>query len=290
MSQESIVFYNGSFIREGDFTLSPFSRALHYGDGVFETMRAYGGAVFRFDLHLERFFSGLQTLSITNRWARRDIYTAVSELLMKNGLGDASVKILGFRSGPDGPNPVPGSGADIMIAARPFDAAKKALYEKGITACVASNRRNKDSIIAAIKSLNYLENIIGRIEAAKKGCDEVLFLNTCGNVAEGATSNIFIVKKGSIAAPPLHAGILNGITRGAVIQIAREKGIACNDKDILLDDVLSADEVFLTNSLMEIMPLVRVDDTAIGGGSPGMVTMKLMSDYRALVEKELAGG
>ena len=281
------VFHNGTFVQENDFSLSPFSRALHYGDGVFETIRSYNRSVFRFDRHMQRFFNGLKTLKIVTKLKQQDIYDAVRGLIRKNRLYDASIKILGFRHGADGPTPPSGAHADILILARPFDSTKKMLYERGIRACFASSRRNVHSVVTSIKSLNYLENILGRIEAREKGVDEALFLNTSGQIAEGATSNLFIVKNKKIVTPPLHAGILDGITRDVVIQLAKDKNIHCKEKDLFHDDLMRAEEAFLTNSLMEIMPLVLVDDRVIGDGKPGPVTLQMMTHYKESVQEAL---
>jgi len=282
-----IVYYNGKYLKEDEVCISPFSRALHYGDGVFETMRSYAGRIFRLEDHLSRLLNGLGVLRIKADLNVPEIHSAIEGVLQKSSLSDASVKIIAFRQGGEGPAPPPDSGASVLISARPFDYKRKEQYEKGISAQVVSIRRNNYSPVALIKSLNYLDNILGRLEARDNKADEALFLNINDKVAEGATSNIFMVKGGIIKTPPDHAGILKGITRQAVLQIAEEDGIALSEIDFSVEELLSADEVFLTNSLMEIMPLVSVNKKDIGKGLTGDMTGKLMEEYSSLVKKEL---
>lgn len=284
---ESIFYYNGSFLKEGEAAISPFNRGLHYGDGVFETMRSYAGHIFRFEDHVKRLLDGLEVLKIKAGRDNSEFYNAVEKVLRKNGLSDASVKIIAFRQGGEGPTPPADSKASFLITARPFDRERKARCEKGISGYVVPIRRNNYSPVSFIKSLNYLNNILGRLEARDNNADEALFLNILNKVAEGATSNVFIIKRGTVYTPPVNAGILKGITRDVVLQIAKQTGITCLERDFTMDELSEADEAFLTNSLMEIMPLVSVNDTHIGKGIPGDITKQLMQSYSSLVKKEL---
>ena len=284
---EPIVYYNGALLKESDAVISPFSRGLHYGDGVFETMRSYEGRIFRFQDHEKRLFDGLEALKIKADRGGSELYNAAEKVLQKNGLTDAGVKIIAFRQGGEGPAPPPGSGASVLISAKPFDFERKERCGNGIKGYVVSIRRNNFSPLSLIKSLNYLDNILGRLEAREYSADEALFLNVHNKVAEGATSNIFILRHGILYTPPVSSGILCGITRDVVLHIANEAGTACHERDFFLDELKEADEAFLTNSLMEIMPLVSVNDTLIGKGVPGDITMQLMQSYSTLVKKEL---
>ncbi len=284
---KSIVFFNGEFFQEDDFGLSPFSRGLHYGDGVFETMRSYGGHVFRLQSHVQRLLQGLHVLNISVAIDSREIISAIAKTLQANKLTDAVVKIVAFRQGGEGPLPPLNAQASFLITAKPFDFSRKKQCERGLSAHICAIRRNTTSPVAFIKSLNYLDNILGRIEARDNNAGEALFLNTHDMVAEGATSNLFVVKDSTLWTPPLQAGILNGITREVTLQIAQAARISCREKDFSARELFTADEAFLTNSVMEIMPLISVDQQLIGPGEPGVLTRELMSTYRLLVEKEL---
>ena len=279
------VYYNGSVIQAGAVGLSPFNRGLHYGDGVFETMRVYAGMIFRFEAHMKRIREGLAVLKIDPDLDTMKMKEAVRQVLHANELHDASVKILAFRQGGEGPTPSD-TKASVLITARPFNREIKASYEKGISGYVVSIRRNNYSPVSSIKSLNYLDNILGRLEARDNHAVEALFLNVDGMVAEGATSNIFIVKNGSLYTPPHHAGILNGITRQVLLEIIHDLGLKCFQKDFLPDEIYDADEAFLTNSVMEVMPLVSVNGRAIGAGISGKITEQLMHEYSKLIERE----
>lgn len=285
---QRVVYYNKNLIKEGEAVLSPFNRGLHYGDGVFETLRAYSGEFFRFEDHMNRLLEGLKLLKIaTTDWDRAEICIAAKAVLRANKLRDAAVKVLAFRQGVEGPAPPPGLKASVLVTAASFDHKKKLRYEKGISAHVVSGRRNKYSPVTFIKSLNYLDNILGRLEARDMQADEALFLNTDGKVAEGATSNIFIVKDGILLTPPVNAGILKGITREVVLRIASQTGLQYVEENFSSDEFFGAQEAFLTNSLMEIMPLVAVNGKAISKGVPGDVTRQLMRQYGACVKEEL---
>jgi len=282
------VWFNGRLYAESQLPLPRFGRAVQYGDGVFETMRAYGGRLFRFDDHLKRLAGGLRTLRIREDVDGARMLEAAAGLMKENGLSDAALKIIAFRGSGDGPAPKPGTGASVLMTAGPFDYQRKARCEKGISARVVSIRRNYHSPVAFIKSLNYLDNILGRLEASDSGADEALFLTMDGAVAEGSTSNIFIVTGGRLQTPPLSAGILNGITREAVMQIAAGCGVGCREEDVSPEALQGADEAFMTNSLMEIMPLVSVDSQAIGSGRTGPLTADMARRYRSMVDAELS--
>jgi branched-subunit amino acid aminotransferase/4-amino-4-deoxychorismate lyase len=198
-------------------------------------------------------------------------------------LSDARLKIIAFREGADGPSPLPGLKAEIIITAAPIDDKTKLSYEKGIRGHIVSIKRNNYSPISFIKSLNYLDNILGRIEARENNADEAIFLNIQGRVAEGSTSNIFIIKQGTVFTPPVTEGILNGITRDVIFRISSEIGIKCLEIEFPPGQLFEADESFLTNSLMEIMPLVSVNGKPVGTGNPGEITKTLMDRYCQVV-------
>jgi len=281
-----LLYYDGVLL-EDDPGRALLNRGLQYGDGVFETMRAYDGRLFRFEEHMRRLRHGLAVLK--TRWEQPDAHArdAVDAVLRGNGLRDACVKIVAFRAGAPGATPPADSRALAVIAARPLGPERTADFERGMRAWVASGRRNPQSPAAFIKSLSYVENILGRIEACEHGADEALFLNVSGQLAEGAASNIFMVTGGVLRTPPLSAGILNGVTRHAVLEIAAGIGMPCREEPCMLSDILQADEALLTNSLMEIMPLVMIGGRKVGDGRPGRMTLELQQHYRRMVQKEL---
>jgi len=285
---EQIIYYNGKFVKESETCLSPFNRGFSFGDGVFETMRVYSGRVFRLESHINRLFKGLDLLGIERNADAGSIENAVKSLIDKNSLNDASIKISAFREEYPGLDPVSGLKACYLITSRPFDFIRKERCEKGISAGIVTIRRNQSSPHVFIKSLNYLENILGRREAHGKGYDEAVFLNSLDFVAEGSISNIFTVKDSVVFTPALETGILNGITRDVVIEIAADLGITCCENFLKTDDVLLADEVFMTNSLMEIIPVREIDRQMFSDRCPAIMTADFMRMYREKVDKELA--
>ena len=287
MIMERIVYYNGDLLPADKLAISPFNRGLLYGDGVFETLRAYGGRVFRLDQHLTRMHEGLQVLRIESQWNAHDIKRAINELLNRNKVSEAALRISVFRGDGEGPEPPEGLQPSILISAKPFNTYGEQDYAKGFSAHLVSMRRSSYSPLSRIKSLNYLDNILARLEAREHNAQEALLLNTLGWVAEGATSNIFIIKDKILITPPVDAGILPGITRAAGLEIADSLNLQAREETFSPEELLRADEAFLTNSLMEIMPLVMLNEKKIGSGKPGPLTELLHQGYRELVNKEL---
>ena len=286
---EPIVYLNGKFLQESEVSLSPYNRGLHFGDGVFETLRVYSGRVFRLESHIKRLFRGLDVLGLGNKADVPVIEEAVKGLICENSLTEAALKIIAFREEGPGFDPLPGSKACFLIIPGSFDFKRKKYCEKGISAVIVSIRRNLSSPHVFIKSLNFLENILGRREAHERGFDEAVFLNNYEMVTEGSISNIFIIKDSVLFTPPEDVGILKGITRDVVFEIAKDLGIKCCEESFKTDNVLTADEVFMTNSLMEIMPLREIDGQILGDTCPGSKTADFMRRYREKVDKEVVG-
>jgi len=283
---ERIVYYNGVFAPVENVTISPFNRGLLYGDGLFETLRSYGGRVFRLEQHLKRMADGMQVLRINPCWTAGDMEHAVDELLSRNKLSDASIRITLFRGDGEGPEPHNDLKPLLLMSARPSGSYRAEDYAQGFRAHIVSPRRNSYSPLSRIKSINYLENILGRLEARDHNAQEALFLNGSGWVAEAATANIFMIKDKALITPPADAGILPGITRAAVIGSARSSWNV-REQAFSPEELLRADEAFLTSSLMEIMPLVTVQGRPVGSGVPGPLTGELHQRYRELVQQEL---
>lgn len=286
---EQMIYYKGKLQKESEVCLSPFNRGFSFGDGVFETLRVYSGKVFRLESHINRLFKGLDLLGIERNADVGSIENAVKRLIDKNSLDDASIKISAFREESPGVDPISGLKACYLMTSGPFDFRRKETCEKGISAGIVTIRRNQSSPHVFIKSLNYLENILGRREAQDKGYDEAIFLNSLDYVAEGSISNIFTVKNSGLFTPALDSGILNGITRDVVIEIAADLGIKCCEKFLKKDDLLTADEVFMTNSLMEIIPVREINGQRFNDRCPGKMTADFMRRYTEKVDKEQAG-
>ena len=288
MVMARIVYYNGELLPADKVAISPFNRGLLYGDGVFETLRAYSGRVFRLEHHLKRMHEGLQVLRMEPNGEEHGIERAINELLKLNNLSDAALRISVFRGDGEGPEPPEGMRSSILISAQPCNKYFAENYATGFRAYLVSMRRSSYSPLSRIKSLNYLDNILARLEAREHNAQEALLLNTLGWVAEGATSNIFIIKHKKLITPPVDAGILPGITRAAVLEIAGHLDIKTQEETYSPEELLRADESFLTNSLMEIMPLVMLNERKIGSGRPGLLTGALLQQYRKLVNRELS--
>ena len=287
--KEPIIYYNGKLLKESEVSLSPYNRGVHFGDGVFETLRVYSGRVFRLESHIKRLFKGLDVLGLENKADVPVIEEAVKGLICENSLTEAALKIIAFREECPGLDPVPGSKACFLMLPGSFDFKRKKYCEKGISAAIVSIRRNNTSPHVFIKSLNFLENILGRREAHERGFDEAVFLNNHEMVTEGSISNIFIIKDSVLFTPPAAAGILKGITRDVVFEIAETLGIKCCEEYFKTDYMLTADEGFMTNSLMEIMPLREIEGHQLGDTCPGSKTADFMRRYREKVDQEVLG-
>lgn len=280
--------FNGRIAAPGEVALSPLDRGVLYGDGLFETMRAYGGRVFRLAAHLERLQAAAPVVRMALPWSKEELADAVTGLLVASGLGDAYLRLTVLRGeGPPGPAPPAEAVPHYFVIARSLVPYPERRYRDGATAIVAATRQNESSPLAGIKSTSYLNHVLAIGEARDAGVDEALLLNNRGELAEGATSNLFAVRGDTLLTPPVACGCLPGIARAVVLERAPTLGLAVSPEPFSLPDLLAADEAFLTNSLMEVMPLVRVGDHPIGPGRPGAITARVASDYRALVEREL---
>ena len=284
---EEIIYFNGDLIPRSQAKLSPFDHGFLYGYGLFETMRSYGGAIFRLDRHLARLHHAAETLGIASKLAAFDLEKACYEVLKANSLAEARLRLtVSAGEGDITPNPATCSSITVFIVARGLVPLPPESYERGYTAVLSSWCRNGQSLLSRLKSTCYLENVLARQEAVTAGADEALLLNEKGFVAEGSTTNIFAAGDGMLVTPFTESGALPGITREAVLELAQSMGIMPVLRQVELSELLRADEAFLTNSVLEIMPLTRLDDKPIGSGRPGPLTQRLMSAYKELVIKE----
>ena len=280
-----MVYLNGSLIPRNEASVSVLDYGFLYGFGLFETMRAYGGRVFQLNKHLSRLARSAEMLGI----AVTELEGAVMDTLRVNNLGDARIRIT-ISIGEGGMVPDPGTceKPTVLILASPYTPYSREVYEKGFRAVISTIRRNSQSPLSKLKSANYLESMLARQEARKAGADEAICLNEKGLLAEASMSNIFLVSDGILKTPGVESGILPGITRETVIELASDMSIDTLEQDIRPNELLRAEEAFLTNSLIEIMPLTTVDDKPVGSGKPGEITRKLMAAYKELVETETA--
>jgi branched-chain amino acid aminotransferase len=285
---EEIIYLNGELIPRSQAKLSPFNYGFLYGYGLFETMRSYGGSIFRLDRHLARLHEAAETLGIARELATFDLEKACHDVLKANDLAEARLRLtVTAGEGDIIPNPDTCSGITVFIVARKLVPLPPQSYERGYKAILSSYRRNSRSPLSRLKSTSYLENVLARQEARAAGVDEVVLLNEKGFVAEGSSTNIFLISSQMLITPAIESGALPGITREAVLELAKSMGIMTVVKQAELGELLTAREAFLTNSILEIMPLTRLDNKPIGSGKPGPVTQQLMSSYREMVTKEM---
>ena len=289
---EEIVYLNGSLVPRSRARISVFDHGFLYGYGLFETMRAYNGKIFLLERHIKRLMDGAEAIGLGQKLAGIDLGKACRDTLKANDLKDARVRLT-VTGGEGDAFPWEGKSEapNVVVTARPYRLSPEAKYERGLKASIASVRRCAQSTIAGIKSVNYLVNVLARIEAAEYGLDESLLLNDRGFIAEGGNSNVFFVEGLNLVTPSLDSGILPGITREVVMEMAAEMGIGIIEAEIAVADLERFNEAFLTSSVIEVMPLVAVRDEGghmipIGTGKPGKVTRRLMAAYRERVERE----
>ncbi len=281
------VFINGKLYDKENAKISVYDHGLLYGDGVFEGLRAYSGKVFRLDQHLDRLWASAKAICLTIPMSREAMAKAVNDTLAVNQLKDAHIRLVITRgAGTLGLDPNRTSDPQVIIITDHIALYPKELYENGMEIVTASTIRNHPQALSPrIKSLNYLNNILAKIEGLQAGCQEALMLNHLGFVAECTADNIFLVKKGEVLTPPLDAGVLEGITRDAVIEVAREAQIIVREITLSRHDVYVADEVFLTGSGAEVIPVIKVDSRVIGEGKPGPVTRELTKRFHELTRR-----
>ena len=272
-------------------TLSPFDHGFLYGYGLFETMRADNGAIFRLDRHLARLRGAAEMLGIHSQLASIYLEKACYDTLNLNKLTDARLRLaVSAGEGDITPNPATCKQITVFIAARPLTPLSPENYQKGFRAAVSSLRRNSQSPLSRLKTSCYLENILARQEARAKSADEAIMLNETGMVAEGSSSNIFCISDSVLLTPSIDCGALPGITREAVLELAPALGIRVKETELMPQVLLQAEEAFFTNAVIEIMPLTYIDDRQIGTGKAGAVTHTIMRAYRKLVVKSQTKG
>ena len=278
------VYLDGKLVSERDAKVSVFDHGLLYGDGVFEGIRAYHGRVFKLHEHIERLFCSAHAILLRIPMTPAQVADAVVKTCAANRIQDGYVRLLVTRGvGTLGLNPSSCKRPSVVVIAGKIQLYPAELYEKGMEIITVPTTRNLHSALnPAIKSLNYLNNILAKIEALNGGCEEAIMLNAEGFVAECTGDNLFIVKSGKLLTPPLTAGALYGITRGVVMEQAAASGMPVAESNLTRYDLFNADECFLTGTGAEIVPVTKIDGRKIGSGRPGKVTRRLVKKYRAL--------
>jgi len=281
------VWINGKLFDKADAKISVFDHGLLYGDGVFEGIRIYGAKVFRLREHIERLYESARHIALEIPLNREQMTQAVLDTVKANAKQDGYIRLVVTRgAGSLGLDPGRCSDPQIIVIVDDITMYPAEYCEKGLEVITASIIRNHPNALnARIKSLNYLNNILAKIEAVRAGCQEAIMLNHNGEVAECTGDNLFVVKRGVLRTPHLAAGILEGVTRNAVLELAREAKIPAQEMALTRHDVYSADECFLTGTAAEVVAVVKCDDRPIGNGKPGPVTRQLRERFHQLARQ-----
>lgn len=286
--KENYVFVNGKYFLKEDATVSVFDHGLLYGDGVFEGMRSYHGLVFRMEEHLDRLWESAQSIMLTIPYTKKQMSDIVIQTLQKNKLIDAYIRLVVTRGTGDlGLDPRKCKVPTVFIISDKIVLYDNELYSKGVDIITVPTTRNlPEAVNPGIKSLNYLNNILAKIEATNAGFCDAVMLNHQGYVAECSGANIFIIKDGNLFTPPTYVGALNGITRGAIIDASRKLRIPFEERILTRHDLFNACECFLTGTAAEIVPVVKIDGRVIGNGGPGEITRRLTKGFRDLTKTD----
>lgn len=280
------IYIDGKFYDEQYAKISVFDHGLLYGDGIFEGIRAYHGRVFKLKEHIARLFFSAKAILLTIPMSQAEVMCAVVETCRRNRIRDGYIRLVVTRGvGGLGLNPNRCKRPSVIVIAGKIQLYPPEYYERGLEIITVPTVRNLHSALnPAIKSLNYLNNVLAKIEANNGGCEEAVMLNAEGFVSECTGDNIFIVRGGQLHTPPLSAGALYGITRGVVIELAKDVGMSVAESNLTRYDLFNADECFLTGTGAELIPVVKIDGRVIGSGKPGPATKGFVKKYRTLTQ------
>lgn len=283
-----LVYLNGKLVDKEKAAISVFDHGLLYGDGVFEGIRCYDRLIFKLNEHIDRLYRSADAIELKMPMTKPDMIKAVIETLKANALQDAYIRLVVTRGRGDlGLDPRKCKTPTVFIITDKISLYPKEFYQKGLEIITSKTKRNLAAALdPRIKSLNYLNNILAKIDAIKAGVEEAIMLTYNDYVAECTGDNIFIVRDGQLMTPPTDVGALEGITRNAVIGLAKKIGMPFQEKMLKLEEVYSADEVFLTGTAAEIIPVTKIDKRRIGSGKPGEITPRLMEEFKALTKTD----
>jgi branched-chain amino acid aminotransferase len=281
------IYINGQILPQEDAKISVFDHGLLYGDGVFEGIRAYNGNIFLLDQHLDRLYNSAKTIALKIPISKAEMENAIKMTMKTNNMTDSYIRLVVTRGvGKLGLDPNKCSTPQVIIITDTIELYPRELYEKGLDIVTVTTIRNHFSALdPKIKSLNYLNNILAKLESLQAGAGEALMLNKDGYVAECAGDNIFVVNNNILLTPPSSSGILIGITRNVVMELAIEMGIQVREELMTRYDLYIADECFLTGTAAEIIPVVKIDGRTVGTGKPGKITLNLLKKYQELTKK-----
>ncbi len=289
---EPLIFIDGKFYPKSEAKVSVYDHGFLYGDGVFEGIRVYDGVIFKLEEHLDRLFSSAKSIMLNIPMSKEELKAAIIETLRKNGLRNAYIRLVVTRGiGDLGLDPRKCSNPSVIIIAEPMIVLHgEKVKEEGITAIISWVRRDPiDATSHEIKTLNYMNSILAKIEANICGVDEAICLDTKGYVSEGAAENLFIIKNGKIYTPPIATGALAGITRNVIIELATRLGYNVVEKNITPNELFNADEVFMTGTAAEIVPVKEINGRVIGEGKAGPITKHLREEFNKLVRSREEG-
>jgi len=290
MQSPELMYVSGCFVPPREATVSALDAGLLVGAGLFETLRTYGGKPFRLDRHLARLRASGQILRIFVKESDADIAAILARLVETNGVPDARVRLTATR----GPLTDPleddaAPPATLLVTAGPMTPYPQEFYERGATAVVSDIRANETDPAVYHKTTGYMRNMLALRDAHRARAAEALLFNTHNRLAEGAISNVFVVREGRLETPPVEDGLLPGVTRQAVLELAAELDVPAEQRSLTIHALLEASEVFLTNSIMEVMPVGRIEAHGVGNGKPGPITRRLAQAYKDLVARETTG-
>jgi branched-chain amino acid aminotransferase len=283
-----VIYLNGEFVKEEEAKISVFDHGLLYGDGVFEGLRSYNGKIFKLDEHLVRLYNSAKAILLEIPLKFEELKNVIVETVKRNNLKDSYIRVVVTRGVGDlGLDPRKCPKPTIFVIASSIQLYPETLYERGVDVVTVPTRRIlHESLNPAIKSLNYLNNILAKIEATNAGATEGLILNQFGYVSECTGENIFIIKENILKTPPVSAGILEGVTRKVVMDIGKNIGLEVKEENLTRYDIYTSDECFLTGTAAEIVPVVSVDKRIIGDGRPGKITKKIRKEFQIIIELE----
>ena len=289
MAEAKFIYVNGEFLSLNEPHLSALDRGLTLGDGVFETMRCRGDCIFRLEAHLSRLRKSSAAIHLPLPHSEAQFSRIIKATLTRNDLQDAVVRLTISRGVPSHRGlAIPElTKASIVVHAMPFTLLPASFYQKGISAIFATIRRNEHSPLAYVKSCNYLDNVLAREEASQKGADDAIMLNTAGYVACATSSNLFLIKAGTLVTPSLDCGVLAGVTRSVVFETAEELAIKIQERPIAKFELDDVEEAFVTNTVLGIMPLTHIDGKPVSDGNPGPITRQLAEHYEHLLAREI---